>query len=134
MSAKELTAAAVEALLHRAQLKHDEVAAGAVLVDGVVHKFGFHPQRLVEVKPEVDALLRMLPDQFRTDIGGGWSFLNACMDRDGRQWGEHRDIERLVCLGVGVGSATFVFPREMWKQLPGGMPYFAVHPDAAAVL
>lgn len=130
MSGKQLTAVAVEALLHRAQLKHDEVTPGAVLVDGVVHKFGFHPQRLRDVKPEVDALLRMLPDQFHVGSGGGWSFLNACMDRDGRQWGEHRDIEALVCLGIGVGSATFVFDREMWSGLPGGMPYFAVHPEA----
>ena len=70
-----------------------------------------------------------LPSQFRlfTEGGaGGWSFLNAHEDKDGVQWGEHKVIEVLVCLGIAVGHARFLLPRKMWSMAPGGMPYFCV--------
>lgn len=129
-----LSASLVHALLRRVLFTNDELVDGkapdgAVIVQGLVRTFGFHPGRIAESKPEIDALLGLLPDQFQKSKGGGWSFLNACMDRDGRHWGEHSDVEALVCLGVGAGSASFQMPRDMWDVLPGGMPYFEVHPS-----
>lgn len=87
---------------------------------------GFHPERLESHKQEIKNLLMGLPRQFREKEGGGWSFLQACMDKDGNQWGEHKDVEALVCLGIATGQAKFQLPRDMWKVLPGGMPYFVV--------
>ncbi len=100
-----------------------------VIVDGLIRKYGFHRERLNQQKPEIDALLLQLPDTFNRDVGGGWSFLNGCVDADGNQWGEQRDVETLVSLGIGVGSAAWVM-KDMMAALPGGVPYFEVHPTA----
>lgn len=76
---------------------------------------------------EIGELLSQLPDEFHIDKGGGWSFLNACNDRDGEQWtGFHATMEKLLMLGIASGQARILLPREMWDVLPGGMPYFAV--------
>jgi len=99
---------------------------GAVMVQGVMAKFGFHPDRIKEAMPQIKELLEELPSTFKQSGGGGWSFLNACMDKNGRQWGEHRDIDELICLGLATGLVEFSMPRDMWEALPGGMPYFVV--------
>ncbi len=70
--------------------------------------------------------LLALPDSFQASGGGGMSFLNACMDRNGVQWGEHRDIEQLFCLGTALKLCSLCLPRDMWDALPGGMPYYVV--------
>jgi hypothetical protein len=93
---------------------------------GVVNEFGFHKTRLESHRAEIQEMLAELPDQFHAGKGGGWSFLNACMTRDDDQWGEQRDVDLLLCLGLGLGIVRYTLPREMWPVLPGGMPYFAV--------
>ncbi len=57
-----------------------------VKAEGIVGDVGFHPERLESHKAEIVAMLDELPDQFKESSGGGWSFLNACMDRHGNQW------------------------------------------------
>ena len=72
-------------------------------------------------------MLGELPDEFHQVGGGGWSFLNACNNRHGELWtGEHRIMELLVMLGIGIGRVRFVMPRDLWSEMPGGMPYFMV--------
>ena len=100
--------------------------ANAVIVEGVMLKMGFDPDRLKDQEQNIRSLLDQLPDKFKVDSGGGWTFLNACQTKDGVQWGEHGDIDQLVCLGLATGMVSFCLPREMWVALPGGMPYFAV--------
>lgn len=100
----------------------------AVIVEGVVRSYGFHPQRLESHRAEVKELLAELPDNFQSDKGGGWSFLNACMTKDGEQWGEHIDMEALFCLGIGLGLAKWQM-FTMKQVLPGGMPYVVVLND-----
>jgi hypothetical protein len=74
---------------HEGRLPEDHVR-----VDGIVNHFAFHPGRVAEHADEVAALLAELPDEFKKSAGGGWSFLNACMDRHGQQWtGLHRTME-----------------------------------------
>lgn len=126
-----INATALEAVFLDCLFKDEEIAdgkppEGAVLVEGVQGKFGFHPQRLESHREEVQAWLAALPHEFRAKEGGGWSFLNACMDEDGDQWGEHRNMEQLFCLGMGLGLAKCLMPRDMWSVLPGGMPYYSV--------
>jgi hypothetical protein len=73
-------------------------------------------------------MLSDLPDEFQARKGGGWSFLNACMDRHGHQWtGLHQQQERLFALGIACGKARWLFPRQLWTSLPGGMPYVSVN-------
>ena len=98
----------------------------AVIVEGVIRKYGLHPQRMESHRSEVQVWLAALPHEFRSKEGGGWSFLKACMDEDGNQWGEHVSMEQLFVLGMGLRLAKCLLPREMWSVLPGGMPYYSV--------
>jgi hypothetical protein len=88
----------VEAILSDSMFKEEEVLGGktptnAVIVDGVMLKFGFHSERLESHRAEVVEILKEMPREFHQDTGGGWSFLNLCMDSYGNQWGEHRNVE-----------------------------------------
>jgi hypothetical protein len=101
-----------------------ELSKDAVVVEGVINKFVFDPKQLEKHKERITELLGELPVQFRRDSGGGWSFLNACMTKDNKQWtGLHLRMEQLFALGMAIGKVKFQFPRSMWKILPGGMPY-----------
>ena len=102
-------------------------AAQKVEVEGVVRKFALHKGRLASKRRLIEELLGELPTEFRRSGGGGWSFVNACMDRHGSQWtGLHQVMEELFVLGIAIGKAEFQAPREMWSELPGGMPYIVV--------
>ena len=130
-----LSAERVDHIMKDSLFKSEEVPNGtppadAVIVEGLVSKFGFHPARVASHKAEIDAMLADLPDEFHQSKGGGMSFLNGCMDRAGNQWGEQRDVQSLVCLGIGVGSAAWLL-KDMADVMPGGVPYFEVHPEVA---
>lgn len=100
--------------------------ADAILVAGVVQKFGFHPGRLEEKRADVLSMLGQLPAPFRKGSGDGWTFLNACVDIHGHQWGEQLHVEALMCLGLGLKAVDYLLPRDVWPSLPGGVPYFVV--------
>lgn len=72
-------------------------------------------------------MLADLPDEFMQEKGGGWSFLNMCMTKDGEQWGEHPNMEELMVLGCGLGLMKLQLPRAVWSSLPGGVPYLSVN-------
>lgn len=105
------------------------VPGDCVRVKGVMMNVGFNPVRLAAHSEEIVDLLSQLPKEFYSSetSGGGWSFLNACMDSHGAQWGEHRDVDALYMLGQAIGVVKVLLPREMWSALPGGMPYFSVN-------
>ena len=103
--------------------REGEDTSTAVLAEGIVRKFGFHPDRLKGHQSEIVAMLEQLPEEFHND---GWSFLNACIDRDGNQWGEQRDVEELFALGGALGIVKCQMPRDMWSMLPGGVPYYTI--------
>lgn len=109
----------------------DEPTDNMIPVEGVMSRFGFHPERLEASREQVKAWLAQLPDSFHKSGGGGMSFLNACTTKDDEHWGEHTSVDRLFCLGMGLGLAKCLMPRKMWSILPGGMPYFVVdlNPD-----
>ncbi|MCK9460619.1 MAG: hypothetical protein M0R80_13355 [Proteobacteria bacterium] len=109
----------------------DEDKSQAVFVEGVITNFKFHPGRLSNHREDIISMLNDLPEDFQKDKGGGWSFLNACVDRLGRQWGEHINIEQLLVLGIAIKYAKILLPRDMWNILPGGMPYFSVGDELA---
>lgn len=122
----KLTAERVDELMRECLFSGDEDNSTAVMGEGVVHEYGFHPQRLEEHRAEIHALLLELPEQFQKSKGGGWSFLNGCMTKDGYQWGEQATVECLMALGNALGLVTFPIPRDIWNALPGGVPYFTV--------
>lgn len=121
----KLTAENVIETAKKCMFKDDEDTSNMVMSEGIVSSFGFHPERLQEHKQDIIDMLDCLPDTFRIGDGGGWSFLNACMDKEGNQWGEHKHMELLVCLGQAVGYARYMM-KDIAFILPGGMPYVQI--------
>lgn len=98
-----------------------------VEVEGIISRYGLDKEILDANKDEIKGMLQELPDQFKYNSGGGWSFLNACNDRDGNQWtGLHERMEQLFVLGMGLGIVEYVMPRDLWAAFPGGMPFLVV--------
>ena len=107
--------------------KDGEVTDHYVRAEGIMTNVGFNPESLESHKAEIEEMLAELPNEFQKSGGGGWSFLNACNDKNGNLWtGEHRVMEQLILLGIAIGKASFQLPREVWSALPGGMPYLVV--------
>lgn len=132
-----LTANKVRKLVHDCMYDKEELTKhpetdeyifpeGGVLVEGIMLNIVFDPAKLAKNKEQIRTLLNELPESFHKEAGGGYSFFHGCLDKNGRQWGEHRSVESLLVLGIGVGLASFCAPREVWKMLPGGLPYFMV--------
>jgi hypothetical protein len=120
----ELSTERVEELFKRCLAA---TADQGVVVQGIVNTAAFSPQALKDCREQIAALLAELPEQFRESDGGGWSFLNACDDKHGRQWTSfHRAMEQLFMLGLASGQVKELLPRDMWAALPGGMPYYVV--------
>ncbi len=100
----------------------------AIKVEGIMSNVGFHPDRIKEHTDDIVSMLDDLPNEFMADGGGGWSFLNACNDKDGNQWTDlHMRMEQLFMLGMAAGKAKYTLPKEMWNVLPGGMPYVVIN-------
>lgn len=95
------------------------------MVQSVMICAGFDSAKLDKNREHIIELLEQLPDNFRkSSESGGWSFLEACMDKNNHQWGEHRSIDELLALGLAIDKVEFIAPRELWIALPGGVPYF----------
>jgi hypothetical protein len=128
---KELTSENVDTIFKDCLFKSEEVVDGKPIIEpimgeGILNNFGFHPERLESHRIEVAEMLSQLPDNFKKTKGGGMSFLNACMTKDDRQWGEHRNMEQLFSLGYALKLVTYPLSREFWDTLPGGVPYITV--------
>ena len=96
-------------------------------VEAVKHKFYYNKASIGENRERIHELLKELPEQFQQAKGGGWSFMNACMDCHDNQWADlHDTMELLFALGLAAGLVSMPLPREMWVGLPGGMPYFTI--------
>jgi len=127
MGTRKLTSKEVKAVFLNCLFRMDEDTSNYVKAEGIITNVGFHPTRLKSHKEEIEKMLDELPDEFKKSGGGGWSFLNACNDKDGNQWtGLHETMEQLILLGIAIGKVKFQLPREMWKVLPGGMPYLVI--------
>lgn len=128
-SAKSAAAERLHHVMLRVLFEPDELVDGrpptsAVQVEGIATGFVFHPERLTADRVEVEAIIsEVVTDEFFRGKGGGWSFLQLCVDRQDRQWAEHPTMEALVCVAMGLGLAGYCLPRKFWKDLPGGVPY-----------
>lgn len=103
--------------------KEGEDTTNHVEVEGITNLFRLHPQRLEEKRELVTALLAKLPSEFKE----GYTFLNFCTTKDGEQWtGDHRICEELVVMSIGLNLMAYFFPKEVWKFLPGKVPYLII--------
>jgi hypothetical protein len=100
---------------------------GYIIGHGIINNYKFTRSSLDECRGDVVSLLGQLPEPFMKSKGGGWSFLNACYDKDQNLWtGEHRVVEALVAIGNAMGIVDYCLPREFWSFMPGGMPYIVI--------
>lgn len=107
--------------------KEDSKEDNTIVVKGIIRNFEFNRKAIKEHKGTILLMLEELDPTFFTDKGGGWSFLNACNDKNGELWtGLHSVMEELFCLGMAAGFVKELLPREFWKALPGGMPYYGI--------
>jgi hypothetical protein len=123
----KLTSENVETVFRDCLFQENEEVANALIIDGIMSKFGFKPEKVALHKNDIHSMLKELPVEFQEKSGGGMSFLNACNDKDGNQWtGLHVVMDQLFCLGMATEKCKCLMPREMWNILPGGMPYYVV--------
>ena len=106
--------------------KENENRDNAIMAAGITFSVEFNPIRLNKHKEDIVQLLDNLKDEFKQESGGGYSFLEACFDKDGNHWGEHRNVEELFLLGIAIDKVEYLLPRELWMTLPGGVPYLVI--------
>lgn len=124
----QLTAENVHNTLMDCLFKSGEDTTLHKVGEGVMTSVGLHPDRLEAKRTDIENMLSELPEQFMVGVGGGWSFMNACVKKDGNQWADtHQAVDKLVMLGNALGRVQFTMPRELWSALPGGLPYFSVN-------
>jgi len=124
----KLTTQNVKTIFSACLYGEGENLAKMVTIEGVIHKYGLHPDRLEANRKKIKELLLQLPVQFRKTTGGGWSFLQACENIEGQLWtGEHMIMEQLFVLGMAIKLVDCQLSREVWSLMPGGMPYYVVN-------
>ena len=111
-----------DCLFNKGENTNNSIKAEGILVD-----VEFHPERLESYRDEVKQMLDNLPAGFHEKTGGGWTFPQACNDRNGDQWTDFQQrMEQLFQLGIGLGLAKYRLPKDKWSTIPGGMPYIVV--------
>lgn len=124
LSSAAVNAAFMSCLFTDEEVKDESITAKAVVVEGIVHTVGLHPERLESKREEVKAMLSELPDQFFASKGGGWTFLNLGETKAGEHWtGLQQIMEQLCMLAIGLKLGEWCVPRSVWPALPGGVPY-----------
>jgi hypothetical protein len=121
--ADKVRAIVMDSLFKDGEVQNNVPPADAVIVEGIRGKMGFHPGRLESHRAEIAAILREMPDAFHKNSGGGWSFLQLCLDKNDNHWGEHVSMDELCVLAIGLKLGEWCLPRNMWMMLPGHMPY-----------
>lgn len=128
MNSMELTSENVKAVFKDCLFRNKKEVEFPNMVEGIRTTVGLHPGRLEKHELDIVALCNQLPDNFKKSVGGGWSFLNLCMNNQGNQWtGDHADMEQLMILGLAIGKIELLASRSMWIVFPGGMPYLVVN-------
>ena len=112
------------------ELDKSEIAARTTSIEGITAKVDFNTERLQRHKDDIKSMLSELPDQFMHANGGGYTFLAASEDKNGNRWTDlQKTMERLFILGMAVKYVRYCFPRDFWRALPGGVPYYSVSFD-----
>lgn len=99
------------------------------LIEGFITAYPLDRKKVERHRFEIEAMLLQLPEQFFDNEGGGWSALQMCALASGEVWtGLHTIMEQLFVLASAIGLAAFCLKdREMWKAMPGGMPYVVIY-------
>ena len=122
----ELTPDNVNSIFDECKCIPDKLGSRAF--EGVMNTHVYDTDKISENREQIKSLLMQLPDDFMKSKGGGWSFLNMCVRKDGLQWtGFHAIVEKLMTLGMAAGYVYFLLPKNLWHILPGQMPYIVIN-------
>lgn len=129
INAKEVEQMFKESLMDEGYKEGDDV----ILVEGVHANVGFSPKNLEKYEEKVVEFLNDLDEKFFEGTGDGYSFLHVPFDKEGHQWGEQRDGDRLMMLGIALGYVEYLMPKMFWGMLPGSVPYYVIHKEKKEV-
>lgn len=96
-------------------------------------RFHFIPDKISEHRQEIHDILGNLRDEFFESKGGGYSFMALPFTKDDEQWGEQTNGDQLMALGLASGYMQYLFGAEMWRALPGGVPYIIIHEEPVEI-
>lgn len=122
----KLTAENVNIVFRHCLFNENENTENAIMVNGIMNNYGFHPERINNNKENIITMLQELSDDFKVGAGEGTSFINLPFTRDKAQWGEQQNAEQLMLLGMAIEKVRYTMPKEFWANLPGSMPYITV--------
>lgn len=119
----KLTSENVEAIFKDCLAESDEKIRQ--IISGVRIKAGFNRDKVTANRDNILSMLSCLPKEFHAFKGGGWTFLNLCVDADGRQWTDfHQMCDMLVCLGIvyqnakrGNGISNPIIKARNWERV-----------------
>lgn len=133
LTAENVKATVMACLYDDSDIVNGAVREGApapVAVRSVMLSVGFNSEKLKTQVENIKSMLNDLSlDFFPVDQGGGGghSFLSLCATKDGELWGQHRNCDELLALGMAAGFCTFLVERDLWRAMPGGMPYIQIN-------
>lgn len=130
----------IEEVFYKCMFGEDKVKDGSLIegtpyitVEGVHTKVAFDPEKIEQYKDEIKSWVDDLDPRFNEEPDGGYSFIGVPFDKNGTQWGEQRDGDRLMMLAIAAGFVKYLFPRKFWPALPGSVPYYVIPKEPVEV-
>lgn len=123
LRADDVHDAFIYCLVKREEAPDGQPSEDAVLLEGISLNVELHKARLEEQREKVLGWIDDIPEGFLREKGGGWTFLNLTMTKQGDQWCEQPTAQALMLMAMGLGYAQYQLPRDIWRALPGGVPY-----------
>ena len=124
-----IDAVRVEAILKDCMYKEITPENKYIMVYSCLTRIGLNPDKIEQHRNEIYEMLKQLPTAFWDSPtgGGGYTFLALPTDKDGNQWGGQQHADMLMTLGLAAGYIQYLFPIEMLRELPGGVPYIVIY-------
>jgi len=90
----------------------------------VTGQFGFDPEKIEKYAFDIHGMISQLSSNF-DEVNQGYTFMQLPFKGENdEQWGEQIDGDHLMALGLASGWMKLTLEnREMWKILPGSVPY-----------
>ena len=109
-------------------LGEEYLLAHSIKIEGITLLAAFNPERTEYHAKRISEILAELNPQFFHNVGGGLSFLQLPFTKDEEQWGEHKNAEQLMLLGMAINQVKYALAnRSMWVAFAGHMPYIIVN-------
>lgn len=116
-----------DCMFKTAEEANEHVEKGTIVTSkGMRVIVAFHPERLKGHEEGILALMNeVVHDKFYRDGGGGMSFLDLCVDKNGNQWTDlHQTMDQFFQLAQAIGHAGFCTQDPgLISLMPGGMPF-----------